>query len=292
MNKKLLLIPLLVLALLLTACGGKNPDTPDTPDAPDVSTTTSAEGEGQSDSTTSTTGKADKTTKPGETSKPADNVVDWGNVFGDDDTTATAKGDKTTKKATTSTTKKTITTTAPTVKPTTIDKVTLPAVGTDVDGKGRIKISAVDLKDGVLTITIRNYTDEQKTQWITEETDYVTYACYDKEGNVDPKVVRATMGAVFSLRVKYYEDFSLYRMEQPNHALYPFMLDGSIMLEEAVANVQQPYALVFGNEGSGLPAEFAEMGQAVRIPHNDKIDSLNLSIAVGIGAYAFVHAKK
>ena len=108
----------------------------------------------------------------------------------------------------------------------------------------------------------------------------------------DPKVVRATMGAVFSLRVKYYEDFSLYRMEQPNHALYPFMLDGSIMLEEAVANVQQPYALVFGNEGSGLPAEFAEMGQAVRIPHNDKIDSLNLSIAVGIGAYAFVHAKK
>ena len=108
----------------------------------------------------------------------------------------------------------------------------------------------------------------------------------------DPKVVRATMGAVFSLRVKYYEDFSLYRMEHPTHALYPFMLDGSVMLEEAVASLQRPYALVFGNEGSGLPAEFAEMGQAVRIPHNDRIDSLNLSIAVGIGAYAFVHAEK
>ena len=106
----------------------------------------------------------------------------------------------------------------------------------------------------------------------------------------DPKVVRATMGAVFSLRVKYYEDFMLYRMEHPAHALYPFMLDGSIMLEEAVSHVQNPYALVFGNEGSGLPPEFAEMGQAVRIPHNNKIDSLNLSIAVGIGAYAFVHA--
>jgi len=106
----------------------------------------------------------------------------------------------------------------------------------------------------------------------------------------DPRVVRATMGAVFSLRVKYYEDFSLYRMEHPGYALYPFMLDGSVMLEEAVAKVQHPYALVFGNEGSGLPSEFAQMGQAVRIPHNDKIDSLNLSIAVGIGAYAFVHA--
>ena len=64
------------------------------------------------------------------------------------------------------------------------------------------------------------------------------------------------------------------------------------MLEEAVQSVQRPYALVFGNEGSGLPPEFAEMGQAVRIPHNDKIDSLNLSIAVGIGAYAFVHAQE
>lgn len=108
----------------------------------------------------------------------------------------------------------------------------------------------------------------------------------------DPHVVRATMGAVFSLRVKQYEDFSLYRMEHPTHALYPFMLDGSVLLEEAVQSVQMPYALVFGNEGSGLPPEFAQMGRAVRIPHNDQIDSLNLSIAVGIGAYAFVHAPK
>lgn len=108
----------------------------------------------------------------------------------------------------------------------------------------------------------------------------------------DPHVVRATMGAVFSLRVKQYEDFSLYRMEHPAHALYPFMLDGSVLLEEAVQSVQMPYALVFGNEGSGLPPEFAQMGRAVRIPHNDQIDSLNLSIAVGIGAYAFVHASK
>jgi len=62
--------------------------------------------------------------------------------------------------------------------------------------------------------------------------------------------------------------------------------------EEATRQVQTPYALVFGNEGSGLPPEFAQMGQAVRIPHSNEIDSLNLSIAVGIGAYAFVHAAK
>ena len=106
----------------------------------------------------------------------------------------------------------------------------------------------------------------------------------------DPRVVRATMGAVFSLRVKYYEDFSLYRMEHPAHALYPFMLDGAVLLEQAVAQVQRPSAVGFGNEGSGLPPELAQLGQAGRIPHSNEIDSLNLSIAVGIGAYAFVHA--
>lgn len=106
----------------------------------------------------------------------------------------------------------------------------------------------------------------------------------------DPKVVRATMGAVFSLRVKQYTDFEQYRAEHPTHTLYPFMLDGSVMLEEAVAQHDPLWTLVFGNEGSGLPAEFAEMGHPVRIPHNDRIDSLNLAIAVGIGSYAFVHA--
>ena len=106
----------------------------------------------------------------------------------------------------------------------------------------------------------------------------------------EPHVVRATMGAVFSLRVKQYDSFEDYRLEYPNHALYPFMLDGSMLLEDAVCQRKTPYALIFGNEGSGLPSEFSKLGQAVRIPHSGEIDSLNLSIAVGIGAYAFVHA--
>ena len=106
----------------------------------------------------------------------------------------------------------------------------------------------------------------------------------------DPKVVRATMGALFSMRVRLYDDFEAYRAEFSEHALYPFMLDGSCLLEEV--RVRRPYTLVFGNEGAGLPPEFATYGQAVRIPHSNDIDSLNLSIAAAIGAYAFVHAKE
>ncbi|MBR6526012.1 MAG: TrmH family RNA methyltransferase [Clostridia bacterium] len=107
----------------------------------------------------------------------------------------------------------------------------------------------------------------------------------------DPRVIRASMGAIFSLRLKEYDDFESYRREFPEQQLYPFMLDGSVMLEEAV-NAMPPHnsSLIFGNEGAGLPAEFAQMGKPVRIPHGNDIDSLNLSIAAAIGMYAFMNA--
>lgn len=103
----------------------------------------------------------------------------------------------------------------------------------------------------------------------------------------DPRVIRSSMGALFSLNVALFDTFEAYREMHPAHALYPFMLDGSCPLEAAAKSPKSPYALVFGNEGSGLPASFAQLGQPVRIPHSDKIDSLNLSIAAAIGMYAF-----
>lgn len=106
----------------------------------------------------------------------------------------------------------------------------------------------------------------------------------------EPKVVRAAMGAVFSLQLKQYDDFETYRAEFPHRALYPFMLDGSVLLDTAVREVRRPFSLIFGNEGSGLPPDFAALGQAVRIPHTADIDSLNLAIAAAIGMYAFMHA--
>lgn len=106
----------------------------------------------------------------------------------------------------------------------------------------------------------------------------------------DPHVVRASMGAIFGLNVRYYDDFDTYRREFPEHALYPFMLDASVPLSEGVKQKKEPFALIMGNEGSGLPAEFAAMGQAVRIPHSHEIDSLNLSVAAAIGMYMFKEA--
>ena len=106
----------------------------------------------------------------------------------------------------------------------------------------------------------------------------------------DPKTVRASMGSLFRLRVKVYDRFEEYREAFPDRALYPFMLDASVPLQEAVREKPPVWTLVFGNEGRGLPKEFASLGQAVRIESNDKVDSLNLAIAAGIGIYEFIRS--
>jgi len=103
----------------------------------------------------------------------------------------------------------------------------------------------------------------------------------------EPRVVRASMGAMFRVNVRHFDDFDAYRAAFPAHALYPFMLAGSMPLEQAAQGARAPYALVFGNEASGLPAGFAGYGQSVHIPQSDKVDSLNLAAAVAIGVYAF-----
>ena len=105
----------------------------------------------------------------------------------------------------------------------------------------------------------------------------------------DPRTVRASMGSLFRLRVRVYDSFGEYRAEMGEREYYPFMLDESVPLQEALKKpVSRRRTLIFGNEGRGLPPEFARIGQPVRIPSNEKVDSLNLAIAAGIGLYAFL----
>lgn len=103
----------------------------------------------------------------------------------------------------------------------------------------------------------------------------------------DPRVTRASMGAAFSLNIRHFDTFEQYRQEYPERQLFPFMLTGAVPLDEAVAKVSGAFSLVFGNEASGLPDEFASYGISTLIPHSTQIDSLNLAIAAGIGMYAF-----
>jgi tRNA (cytidine/uridine-2'-O-)-methyltransferase len=56
------------------------------------------------------------------------------------------------------------------------------------------------------------------------------------------------------------------------------------------AKVQRGEYLLFGKESSGLPLEIRDSYEGYRIPIWGKVRSLNLSTAVGIIVYHFLHA--
>ncbi len=103
-----------------------------------------------------------------------------------------------------------------------------------------------------------------------------------------PKTVRASMGAISAARTRVFACYDDWREAFPNHEVYPFMLTGSTALQSVSAPKQ--FALIFGNEASGLPDEFAALGTPVRIDHSRDIDSLNLSVAAAIGLWHFTKA--
>ncbi|MCQ2506505.1 MAG: TrmH family RNA methyltransferase [Lachnospiraceae bacterium] len=103
----------------------------------------------------------------------------------------------------------------------------------------------------------------------------------------NPKTVRASMGAVFSENITIFKSFEEYMSEYPEHELYCFMLQSSKILGKDVINYPSCHSLVFGNESSGLPDSFMNYGTNVIIEQSDKVDSLNITIAVGIACYEF-----
>lgn len=101
----------------------------------------------------------------------------------------------------------------------------------------------------------------------------------------DPKVIRSSMGAIFHLNIQYYDDFMIYYDKFKNHEFYPLMLKGAKNIHKVSTN--HIHSLVFGNESSGLPDEYLAYGQSVFIPHTTSIDSLNLSMALGLTLFHF-----
>ncbi len=101
----------------------------------------------------------------------------------------------------------------------------------------------------------------------------------------DPKVVRSAMGALFKIHFQYFDTFDQYFNQHLDNNMYPFMLKGRRKIKQIA--VDQPFSLIFGNEGNGLEDEFSNIGQPVYIPQTDEIDSLNLSIAAGIAMWYF-----
>jgi TrmH family RNA methyltransferase len=105
----------------------------------------------------------------------------------------------------------------------------------------------------------------------------------------NPKVVRSTMGALFRINFKHFDNIQQYMSEYPKHNLYPFMLDGAKDIREV--QFKEPFSIVQGNEGRGLDSSFKNIGESVYIPHSEDIDSLNLAIATSIGLWEISRRK-
>lgn len=104
----------------------------------------------------------------------------------------------------------------------------------------------------------------------------------------DPKTVRAGMGAIFAVDFELFDSFDRYVQNYPDRELMPFMLCGK-PFGRTKFDKDKKYSLIFGNEATGLPADYAKY-DPVRIEQSDKVDSLNLSVAVSVALYKLYSA--
>ena len=108
----------------------------------------------------------------------------------------------------------------------------------------------------------------------------------------NPKVVRASMGAMFRMGVALFSSFAEYEAafcgeDSAPRVLYPFVLHGHEVLQRLHREEGKAYSLIFGNEATGLPEIFEAMQHSITIRQSEEVDSFNLSQAVGMAVYEF-----
>lgn len=106
-----------------------------------------------------------------------------------------------------------------------------------------------------------------------------------------PKTIRASMGALFRINCQYFKSFEEYEAAYSNHEIFCFMLNAKRQL--TVKNCPKPelFSLVFGNEATGLDDSYLEKGTSIIIPQSEEVDSLNITIAAGVGMYLFTQSQ-
>ena len=104
-----------------------------------------------------------------------------------------------------------------------------------------------------------------------------------------PKTVRSSMGSLFRLNLEMFSSYEEYEKVHKDHEAFCFLLNKEQTKTLSECKRPELFSLVFGNEATGLPKEFLEIGTSVMIPQSPDVDSLNLTIAVGIGLYTFTH---
>lgn len=99
-----------------------------------------------------------------------------------------------------------------------------------------------------------------------------TVDCYN------PKVIQATMGAIFNVKITYCE-LKPY-LEQTKLPVYGALLEGENIYK---SNLQKEGVLLMGNEGNGISKELIPLiSHPITIPKFGTGESLNVAMATGI----------
>ena len=109
------------------------------------------------------------------------------------------------------------------------------------------------------------------------------------KGTVDlfnPKVVRATMGAIFRVPFLYVESLpeTIRQMKQKNISVYGTILEESRVYDDP--DYTKPSGIVVGNEANGISKEVREsLSGRIHIPMEGSVESLNAAVAAAIVLY-------
>lgn len=104
----------------------------------------------------------------------------------------------------------------------------------------------------------------------------------------NPKVIRASMGAVFHVRWIQFEEIRtlLDHFKRLHTSLILSTLDGKDV--RSVSEIRSPFVLVVGNESTGIHPDFLKADHLkVQIPGKNDFDSLNAAISASILMYHF-----
>ena len=109
----------------------------------------------------------------------------------------------------------------------------------------------------------------------------------------NPKVVRATMGAIFRVPFFYAENLGeiIERMKEKGCPVYGTMMDGSEVYD--TVDYRHGAGIVIGNEANGISKEVAQhLSGRVRIPMAGSLESLNAAVSAAILMYEVARQKR
>lgn len=106
-----------------------------------------------------------------------------------------------------------------------------------------------------------------------------------------PKVVRASAGSLFHVRIAHCEDVAELASNLPGFSVIGFGVRGGI--DYTQLDLTGPTALLFGNEARGLTEDAVRYcGSLATIPMPGRAQSLNLATAVAVAAFEVVRQRR